>query len=175
MADQVISLKYQGIDRQIKKVRRVQAAVEDPALAPVIRNIAKVWEVNFDAEGSKVGGWRQLAEITQLMRQSRGFNPDHPILVQTGGLRRAAIDALLHADGDTARRENGASMRLSIGKASALLTITGRKVSNQFRERTRGRGGISRPPRRFWFVDDEVKAAAHKGLRDGILDEVRGP
>lgn len=173
MADKVVSLTYSGIDRQLKRLRRVQDVVEDPALAPVIRNIAKVWEVNFDTEGGKVGGWRELAEMTQLVRQSRGFNPDHPILEQTGGLRRAAIEALLNINGDGGRSEDGASMRLAIGHASALLTITGRKVSNQFRERVRGRRGFSRPPRRFWYVDDEVKAAAHKGLRDGVLDEIR--
>lgn len=66
-------------------------------------------------------------------------------------------------------------MRLAIGQLSALLTITGRKVSNQFKARQRsGFGAFSRPARRFWYVDDEVRAAAHRGLRRGILKDIRG-
>ena len=171
--DKVIELKYTGIDKQIKRMRRVSEVIQDPALDWVIRDIAKVWQVNFDTEGSKVGGWRELAELTQQVRQSRGFDPQHPILQQTGGLRRAAIDHLTRTRGNSSRAEDGASMRLTMGHASALLTISGRKVSNQFRERVRGRGGHSRPPRRFWYVDDEVRAAAHKGLLRGILSDVR--
>lgn len=174
MSDKVITLTYKGIDRQIRRFRRVEQVVEDPAMDPIIRDIAKVWQVNFDAEGSKVGGWLPLAEMTQAVRAERGYNPNHPILVQTGGLRRVAIERLLGARGSTSGRTEGASMRLAIGRASALLTITGYKVSNQFRSRQRrGFGAFSRPPRRFWYVDDEVRAAAHRGLRRGVIEDIR--
>ena len=174
MSDRPITLTYKGIDRQVKRIRNLEQVVSDPSLDPVVRDIAKVWQVNFDTEGGKVGGWRELAEMTQAVRAERGFNPFHPILVQTGGLRRVAIERLLSATGSTTGRTDGASMRLAIGRLSALLTISGRKVSNQFRAQQRGGfGAFSRPPRRFWYVDDEVRAAAHRGLRKGILDDIR--
>lgn len=173
MPDKVIELKFTGLDKQVKRLRRFQDVVEDPAMDPVIRDIAQVWRVNFDTEGGKVGGWRELAEMTQQVRQQRGFNPEHPILEQTGGLRHVAIDSLIRIRSSGSRNADGASMRLTIGKAAATLYIEGRKVSNQFRARVRGRGGFSRPPRRFWYVDDEVRAAAHRGLRKGILKEMK--
>lgn len=174
MSDNIVTLKYTGIDAQIRRMRRVEQVVENPTLDPVIRNVAKVWEVNFSTEGGKVGGWRELAEMTQAVRVERGFDPHHPILVQTGGFRRVAIERLLSVTGSTSARTDGASMRLAIGRLSALLTIAGRKVSNQFRAQQRGGfGAFSRPPRRFWYVDDEVKAAAHRGLREGILRDIK--
>lgn len=173
-ADQLITLKYTGIDAQKRRIDRVIERVQNPAMDPVVRNIAEVWKVNFDSEGGKVGGWRELAEMTQAVRAERGFDPRNPILVQTGGLRRVAIERLTNATGSTSGRTDGASMRLAIGRASALLSITGRKVSNQFKARQRsGFGAFSRPARRFWYVDDEVKAAAHRGLREGILSDIK--
>jgi hypothetical protein len=51
---------------------------------------------NFASEGSTFGRkWQNLSAFTQQKRVERGFAPDHPILVQTGELRRITAQTLL--------------------------------------------------------------------------------
>lgn len=176
MADNLVNVKYSGIDRQIKRLLRAQDVIEDPRLTPVVNAIADIWKVNFDGEGSLVGGWRQLTPMTQKLRQSRGFNPEHPILEQTGGLRQAAVEALSRTTSESLTvNADGAHMTYTSGKNRFQLTISGRKVANQFRNQSRRKGSarFSSPPRRFWFVDPNVVKAAQNALIKGMMQEIR--
>ncbi len=174
MAEQFITAKYTGIDREIRRFGRVETIVKDPNMAPIMNAIAEVWEVNFDAEGSMVGGWRELTESTQRLRQARGFGPDHPILKQTGALRSAAIEALKSVKGKSAIYSgSGVRMNYSSSDGQAQAVIEGEKVTNQFRSRVRGRFGFSAPPRRFWFVDSTVTNAASAALLKSVNEEIK--
>lgn len=176
MAEDFISLQYKGIDRVQRRMKRVEAVVRDPHPAPIVNNIAKVWKVNYNTEGSMVGGWRDLTQMTQQVRESRGFQPDHPILKQYGHLYQAAIESLVNARGRSGRsNQDGASMTWTSSNGRILLRIAGKKVSNQFRQQSRKRGSAiySAPPRRFWFVNPAVVNAAKAGLLKSINKELR--
>lgn len=45
----------------------------------------KRWMENLYNEGAIYGPWQELTGTTQIVRVKRGFNPDRPILFQTGG------------------------------------------------------------------------------------------
>lgn len=176
MADNLVNVNYTGIDRQIRRMRLAQEVIEDPRLVPVVNAIADIWKINFDTEGGLVGGWRPLAEMTQEVRRSRGFNPEHPILEQYGRLRYAAVEALSKTTSESLT-VGGEDAHLSYrsGKNQFSLEISGRKVTNQFRNQSRRRGSqrFSAPPRRFWFVDERVVKAAQQALIEGIKKELR--
>lgn len=177
MSDNFVNVKYSGLDRNIRRMKLAEEAIEDPRLVPVVNAIADIWKVNFDTEGSLVGGWRPLSEMTQEVRRSRGFNPKHPILEQYGQLRYAAVEALSKTTSESLTvNADGAHMRYTSGKNRFELTISGRKVMNQFRNQSRKKGSaiFSAPPRRFWFVDNRVVDAARRALIEGIKKELRG-
>lgn len=176
MPDNIINLRYTGLDAVQRRIQKVETVVKNPHPAPIVQNVARVWKVNYDAEGAMVGGWRELAEMTQRVREQRGFNPEHPILKQYGHLYRAAILSLIDARGRSGRsNQDGAAMSWRSSPGSIQLHIAGRKVSNQFRQQSRKRGSpiFSAPPRRFWFVNPQVVRAATEGLRKSINRELR--
>lgn len=174
--DQLIKMTYRGLDRQQRRYRELVHIVQNPEPSPVVRAVAEVWRVNFDSEGSMVGGWRPLAEMTREVRKQRGFNPDYPILKQYGVLRRVAIESLVNAKGRSGSAlGKGAVMSWQGDGDRITLRISGKKVSNQFRMQSRKRGSAnySSPPRRFWFTSPQVVRAAQTALIKSIRDEFR--
>lgn len=167
----LITVTYSGLDKAIANIATAKSKLSNVDTSMMVNAIAAVWKVNFDSEGSMVGGWRDLAESTQILREQRGFDPQHPILVQTGVLRRIAIDALLNAKGPRRQFGPGVSMSYVGANNSATLRISGAKVDNQFRVRGPQRE-TSQPPRPFWFVDPTVEKAAADGLRKWLSMEI---
>lgn len=165
-----VTAKYTGIDAAIKRIVRARQVLSEPKMHQSVQRMAGVWQSNFSGEGSMVGGWRQLADFTNDERQRRGYPREHPILVQSGGLRRVAIEGLLKVNGPQWLQAKGVSMVYNPGNAGASLRISGTKVSNQFRIRTRD---MDSPPRPFWFVDRNVTGAATEGLHDWIKKELK--
>lgn len=172
-----IELKITGVNEQITRNVDVMHILTSIKMTPAVRNIARVWGNNFVSEGGSVGGWRELAPATQDLRASRGYDPQHPILVQTGALQRAAWLRLAVNSGESLSVSGeGVSMNYSARFNTANLSISGTKVTNQFRSQNRRRGSriYSQPPRRFWFVDAAVVEAAKKGILESIQEDVRG-
>jgi hypothetical protein len=167
-----ITLKWKGIDTTRRQMLAVKNLASNPDTSGMVREVAGVWAENFRGEGSMVGGWRELAESTQRLRESRGFPPDHPILVQTGTLRRVAIEYLLASSGPRSAFGPGVALSYTTGPLSAKLRVSGAKVDNQFRIRDR-RAGTSQPPRPFWFVNPQVNEAAARGLNKWLSDSLR--
>ena len=52
----------------------------------------RVIKRRFDKEETAGVGWSELADSTKVQRRLRGYNSDHPILVNTGHLEALAID-----------------------------------------------------------------------------------
>lgn len=172
MVDSLVDLKFKGIDRQIKRYTKVAETVDNPRMMPLVRAVGRVWRDNFNSEGRMVGGWRELSEMTRLVRSQRGYNPAHPILKQSGALYHAAIEAPVNGRRNVSA--DGAHYSLTDGRRKVDLRIEGTKVTNQFRQRGGTRGGRwSSPPRRFWFVSPEVVKAAKDALFKEIQTQLR--
>lgn len=170
MPGEVITVTQKGIPATQTRTQKVAKVIGDPDMNVIVRAMARVWQSNFESEGGMVGGWRPLTESTNDLRQSRGYPRAHPILVQSGGLKRAAITSLLNVQGPRWQQEKNVMTSWQPSKLHGTLTISGPKVDNQFRVRDR-RNGISSPPRPFWFVNPRVELAAAYALTNWIHKE----
>jgi len=76
------------------KVRKLAAFFDTLSLNSSVREdleyvVRSGFDDNFRSEGTISGPWKPLAPWTQRVRASKGYNPKHPILQRTGGLRRS--------------------------------------------------------------------------------------
>jgi len=165
-----VIITFRGLQPMIKAVQDLEKVVDSPDMAGMIRGAAKVWDQNFKHEGWLAGkGWKPLSEFTRNIRLWRGYPESHPILVQSGGLKRAAVEyPAAFKDGQKSMaRSNSAgngNTQLVIRTATrrAALTLSGPKVENNFGGETSGMGWTGSythrlPERRFWFVSEEVR------------------
>jgi hypothetical protein len=159
-----------GIDKTLANVAKIAKTLAHPDLNVAVRAMAGIWQSNFSGEGSAVGGWRPLTETTNRVREQRGYPREHPILVQSGTLRRAAIDSLLNVNGPRVMTGKGVMMSWQPAGMHGTLQISGEKVSNQFRIRDRT---MDQPARPFWFVTPEVEQAAAAAIGQWIEGEIR--
>lgn len=166
----MIRVTAEGLDRVIAKYERLERSLRKPEMKESVRGVARVWERSFSGEGSMVGGWLPLSQMTQDLRRKRGFPPRHPILVQTGNLRAIAIRGLTRVVGPTAMSGSGVAVRFSQNNSGATLTARGTKVSNQYRTKI---GRFRSPARPFWFVNQAVADAAAEGLNKWLIAELR--
>ncbi len=134
----------------------------------------KIWgnslAENFSSEGGRFGRrWQNLTEFTQQTRIERGFGGAHPILQQTGELRRVTADTLQRwGPGSkgfiSSDRKNGkVNMSALWAGRTMQARITGAKVGNnsgtQFFESFPGEvqsrlGHI--PARPFFFIPADI-------------------
>lgn len=176
-----VIVTFTGLYPMIRAVQDLEKAVDKPDMAGPIRGAAKVWGENFKAEGWLAGsGWKPLSEFTRNLREWRGYDPDHPILVQSGGLRAAAVEyPSKFKDGQKSMaRSNSrgdANTQLVIRTMSrrATLTISGPKVENNTGGVTSGMGWAGShehglPKRRFWFVSEEVRSQMVEALLESL-------
>lgn len=169
MAERLIKVTSSGLRPLTAKVERVRAAVNQPNINKMVQGMAGIWQSNFDSEGGIVGGWRPLTKMTQDVRQQRGYPREHPILVQSGALRRAAADGLVNVNGPRVLTYKGVMMSYHPSQFGATLRISGQKVDNQFRNRN---SEFSSPARPFWFTDHGVDDAAVAALHQWIVNEI---
>jgi len=169
MAGEIIEVKVTGLTQEINRITKVRDAVFNPDIDNGVRKVATVWDRNFITEGSQVGGWRQLAPMTQRVRRERGYGPKHPILKQSGALRRAVAGELRYGP----RSAAGPGIQQTYFKARlrAVVTARGKKAENQYRVRRRGRR--STPARPFWFVNAEVEQAFATGIEQALQRKLR--
>lgn len=178
MARTQVTIRVRNRKEAEQRVNDIISKLRSPkgGLERATENVAKEWAKNFDEEGSRVGGWADLAEMTQNMREYQGFAPAHPILIRYGALRAVAVDFFERGrEGQRSEGDNYSDEvvkgRLSINRNTAELEIGGSyKVANQYGFLTKT--GQFVPARPFWFVDRGVSAAARTGIRDWIVYEV---
>lgn len=91
-----ITAKVEGINDWIKWLDNFESTARDPrTMSAGVKHIGIGMRRQFKSEGGWAGeNWRGLSDYTQLVRENRGYDPKHPILVQSGGLRSVTADAL---------------------------------------------------------------------------------
>lgn len=180
-----VIVTYTGLQPMIRAVQDLERAVDKPDMAGPIRGAAKVWDANFKSEGWLAGrGWKALSEFTRNIREWRGYPASHPILVQSGGLRAAAVEyPSKFKDGQKSMaRSNSrgnATTQLVIRTMSrrATLTLSGPKVENNEGGEISGRGWQNTsthrlPARRFWFVSEEVRSQMVEALLEALKPQL---
>lgn len=177
-----ITVRVRGRREAERYINRVIGELQEPkgGLVKATNKVAEVFAKNYDSEGSMVGGWPDLAEMTQDIREEQGFPASHPILIRYGSLRAVAVDFFENTrrEGKTSKGDNYSDETvtgsLNIRRNVATMQVGGSyKVRNQTGHPGGGWApGGDVPPRPFWFVDRHTVAAARDGLKDWIEDEV---
>ena len=76
------------LGRRARMFPLMEEQIED--MTPIWEDVAEAMrgrlEKTFADEGP---GWQSLAPLTQALRRARGYGAAHPILVQTGALKRS--------------------------------------------------------------------------------------
>lgn len=175
----MIDFQAIGLAVAQKRINQIINRLGQPrrGLELATNQVAGVFQDNYDSEGSHVGGWPQLAELTNAMRAYQGYDEEHPILIRYGALRAVAVEffkdakageAISHGD-DYSDNVVSGSLRIS-GNTATLHMGGSYKVLNQTGH-SNARTGPN-PARPFWFIDRAAVAAAGAGVKSWIEDEV---
>lgn len=171
-------INYRGLLTQIRKLARLQESLnKDIDVSPAIRGMAKEWQRNFDSEGGMVGGWKKLSPSTLRLRKKRGYGPG-PILVQSGGLRRAAIEYPLSFSKKTMTRTVPGSghtwaggpttINIRTSPNRAKMVLSGDKVKNNTGSKSKKKPLPKRP---FWYVDMNVRQSGAEELAEDLQEK----
>lgn len=148
-----------------------------------IKFLGQAIDRNFQQEGtpSMGGGWRPLSKMTQEVRASRGYNPKHPILQQSGELRDVTAGTLKSWTIGTSRVATGSRAARMVASTRPLqfhAKVSGAKVENQYGGQTEytfypelpGQGGSRSdlPARPFFGLTQAGVIQA----RDAIIDKI---
>lgn len=141
-------------------------AREPETMSAGVKNIGIGMQSQFRTEGRKYSTpWRALSMTTRKLRDDRGYNPEHPILVQSGILKSVTADALrAYTTSTTAmmRAGDGASMMASSMPLVFTAKASGEKVRNHWGGRVKFPDGkTGKIPSRpfFGFGDFEAQMA----------------
>ena len=144
-------------------------------LFTAVNRIGDLYLANFDSEGGMVGGWKDLKEYTNIVREQQGFPAEHPILRRDGALRDAMAIFLqkvrrtaLLTTRDSYSQNETAVMANTFGDSTVVIEAKGWKVSNQYD--TGGKYG--HPARMMWWVDKRTIFAAKSGITEWLANDV---
>jgi hypothetical protein len=159
-------------------------AFRDPAIfAAAIRRIGHDMQKQFSSEGSSLTRkWQPLAKMTQDTRTERGYNPQHPILQQSGKLRLITADALSSWSagrvGGTWTDSKGTSMSVSVAGRHMKASLSGPKAQNHWggnnsdkrqRKNKRGKTAFYVPARPFFgFAANSTDDIANLIINNGM-------
>jgi hypothetical protein len=176
-----VTVYFSNLLGPIRALQTLDTRLSDPDMSPMVRGAAGIWQHNFTTEGRRgAGHWSRLRPYTRQVREKRGYRPDHPILVQSGGLRRAAVDYPAEFRGKTMSRTTGrtpgggggpTTINIRTLKGRVVLNISGDKVANQHGEILDYTRNV--PARPFWFVNSAVRQAAAGTFADQITKEFK--
>jgi hypothetical protein len=114
--------------------------------------------------------WAPLKPYTQDKREERGYNPDSPILVQSGQLKNLASNPFRDwrwgqrsIRGKSVNTPYGdhtsLSIAASINNGNFHASISGERVKNQtayYNSRRKGGDRVGVPPRPFWGLEQST-------------------
>lgn len=161
-----------------------EVAKKPEVMDKAVKHIGKSIDKQFRSEGTgEMGGkWAPLSKMTQELRQSRGYNPRHPILQQSGALRDVAAGTLLAWNVGTGRAiTSGENIRMTAwtGQLAFTAKISGAKVQNQYGGPTEfsfyperpGQGGrrSDLPARPFFGLTPASVMYARREITDKVL------
>jgi hypothetical protein len=132
----------------------------------------------------KLQEWARLTLYTQQERNFRGYDPEHPILQQSGQLRRLAADPFRNwRTGQRSIRprvevapygdQTPLSLTASIRPGSFTATISGERVKNQTAYSISRRDGsrVGVPPRPFWGLTREMIQEGVTGQGESVVNQ----
>lgn len=162
-------------------------AANDPAIiVPIIRRFGYHTKRNFVQEMWPGGGqdWARLTPYTQDEREERGYDPEHPILVQSGQLKRLATEPFqnwrstqrsirprteIAPYGD----ETPLSLTASLRPGRFETTMSGERVKHQTAYQVSRRDGsrVGVPPRPFWGITREMIDEGVSGRGESVVNQ----
>ena len=147
-----------------------------------VKHVGIAMMSNFASEGSKAGHpWSQLSQFTQRVRRRRGYDPKHPILVQSGGLRdiTAFTLATWHVGQGAASKADGDGTIMSASAAPLKFhaKVSGPKVANHWggtvrnprRKPESGYEELRLPKRPFFGITDDAANKAFEAIMDRMM------
>lgn len=174
--------------RQYQWLGTFDSVTRNPEVMDVgVKFLGRAIDRNFKAEGtpSMGGSWRELSAMTQDVRRSRGYNPRHPILQQSGQLRDVTAGTLSSWGVGTGRATaagKGIRMTAWTGQLAFTAKISGPKVANHYGGQTEfsyypdrpgQRGGRSSdlPARPFFGLTQAAALQARDAITSKIMTD----
>jgi len=161
-----------------------KASGDSDMLVPFIRRFGSATVQNFRQEMWPGHGqdWAKLTVYTQEERSDRGYEPEHPILQQSGQLKNLATTPFTNwRFGQKSIRtktavapygeETALVVAASIVKTTFTATISGERVKNQMAYHTSRRDGTSVgvPPRPFWGLTSDILQEGLTGKGESVV------
>lgn len=137
-----VSVDLKEIMRLTKWAVDFQEAARDPNILGInVKLVGSAMANTFNAEGGAYGRrWQGLSQFTQKTRTDRGYPAAHPILQQSGGLKKITADAFSEwpswRSSGTFTDGKGTNMTGTITQkrwgGRVVLSVQGPKVDNHF-------------------------------------------
>lgn len=174
-----VTLTKSNYESAIRWFTRYEDALDKKTvMAAGIKFLGVGMQTNFDTEGrSAAGGWAPLAPSTQRIRRRRGYNPEHPILQQSGNLKKMTADRLakwtLTQTSAVAFDGKGTGMGAGIGRRSFKATVKGPKVENHYGGSITMPSGLkgTLPRRRFFGITELAAEKASEAMMTRFMNE----
>lgn len=174
-----ITFTKKNYEAAIRWFTRYEEALDKKSvMAAGVKMIGTGMQTNFDTEGrTAAGGWAPLSESTQRIRRRRGYNPEHPILQQSGNLKKMTADRLakwtLTQNSAVAFDGKGTGMGAGIGRRSFKATVKGPKVENHFGGKVTMPSGMTGrlPQRRFFGITQLAAEKASEAMMEKFMNE----
>ena len=178
-----IKIDKNSLKQQIRWVDQMDAAFRDPRnMDAGVKHIGRGMLTNFKAEGSHAGHrWVALSQTTQRVRRRRGFDPNHPILEQTGGLKAVSAESLANwhiGQGSLVRTDGkGTGIAAATVGLHFQAKIQGKKVENHWggmiknpRAKASTRfAEVRLPRRRFFGITGDAAEKAFEAINDKMM------
>lgn len=174
-----VTLEKKNYESAIKWFLRYTDALDKPSvMASGVKFIGAGMLTNFETEGrTAAGGWAPLSATTQRLRRRRGYNPEHPIMVQSGDLKGMTADLFrkwrLTQHGAFVSDGKGTSIAATISKRNFKATINGPKVENHYGGSVTMPSGVTGrlPRRRFFGITEAAAEKASEAMMERFMNE----
>ena len=174
-----VTLEKKNYESAIRWWTRYEEALDKKSvMAAGVKFIGVGMQTNFDTEGrTAAGGWAELSLTTQRLRRRRGYPPEHPIMQQSGNLKKMTADRLAHwtltQTSAVAYDGKGTGMGAGITKRSFKATVKGPKVENHYGGTVTMPSGMKArlPRRRFFGITQLAAEKASEAMMTKFMNE----
>lgn len=174
-----VTLKKTNFESSIKWMARWEEALDKPTvMAAGVKFIGVGMQTNFETEGrTAAGGWAPLSETTKRIRRRRGYNPEHPIMQQSGNLKKMTADRLakwaLTQRSMVAYDGKGTGIGAAVTSRHFKATVRGPKVENHYGGSVTMPSGLEArlPRRRFFGITELALEKAGEAMMRRFMNE----
>lgn len=169
-----ISVVQNDLPITLRWVESLDDVINDPKIMSYgVKPIGQEMDKVFNTEGQWGGRrWQNLTQMTQDLREQRGYNREHPILQQSGVLRATTAGSLRRFTGGNismAARGLGVTLTASSQPRQFTAKITGTKVQNN-NGGAMG-AGMFLPQRRFFGITSTAADKATAEILNRVMRE----